>query len=98
MAPSSDVPERLTGVIKTALSAKKYGFISAQGGGDYFFHKSALRGVKFEDLIAGDVVSFIPTEGKHPGQKKAVDVTRRDDGSQGQNQGTGRKTTGRKTT
>lgn len=74
MEPSSAVPERVTGVIKTVFPAKLYGFISAQGGRDYFFHVSALRGVKFETLIAGDVVSFIPTEGKTPDKPKAVDV------------------------
>lgn len=74
MEPSSDVPERVTGVIKTVFPAKLYGFISAQGGGDFFFHVSALRGVRFADLIAGDVVTFIPTEGKDPTKPKAVDV------------------------
>jgi CspA family cold shock protein len=66
----------VTGVIKTVFPAKKYGFISAQGGKDIFFHVSALRGVRFHELIAGDQVTFLLTEGKEPGQVKAVDVQR----------------------
>lgn len=67
--------DRKRGVIKTILRAKQYGFIHVTEKEEYFFHSTALQGVKFSELVAGDAVSFIPTTGK--GNKlRAVGIRR----------------------
>ena len=51
--------EKMQGTIKTIVEGKGFGFISRpEGGKDIFFHAKNLRGVAFEDLRAGDTVSF----------------------------------------
>jgi CspA family cold shock protein len=65
----------MTGTIKTLVEGKNFGFISREGEEkDLFFHSKELVDVTFEELRAGDVVSFevIETE-KGPA---AVKVTR----------------------
>ena len=48
----------MTGTIKT-LTDKGYGFISREGEAkDLFFHSKELVGVTFDELKAGDEVSF----------------------------------------
>lgn len=48
----------MNGVIKTKTD-KNFGFISAEGQEkDLFFHASALEGVTFDELNAGDAVTF----------------------------------------
>jgi CspA family cold shock protein len=48
----------MTGSIKT-LNEKGFGFITPDDGGkDLFFHQSGLSGVSFDELKAGDKVSF----------------------------------------
>lgn len=48
----------MTGKIKT-LTEKGFGFITREGEKkDLFFHSSELRGVTFNELQVGDVVSF----------------------------------------
>lgn len=53
----------MTGVIKTLLSDKRCGFIKS-GGKDFFFHESALKNVKFEELGLGQEVQFEDAEGQ----------------------------------
>ncbi len=48
----------MTGTIKT-LTERGFGFIAVEGQEkEIFFHSSALVGVAFADLKAGDVVTF----------------------------------------
>jgi len=64
----------MTGTIKT-LTDRGYGFISRPGEAkDLFFHSKDLNGVMFDELKAGDQVSFEVAQGeKGP---SAVNVTR----------------------
>ncbi len=65
----------MTGTIKTLVNEKNFGFIATgTGEKDIFFHASALQGVEFSELAAGDTVSFEVEESeKGP---RAVNVTR----------------------
>jgi CspA family cold shock protein len=45
------------GTIKR-LTDKGFGFISNESGNDFFFHMSAVTGVRFEELREGQKVSF----------------------------------------
>lgn len=67
--------DRKRGVIKTIFRAKQYGFIQVTPKEEYFFHGTALQGVKFSELVAGDAVSFIPTTSKE-GKLRAVGIRR----------------------
>lgn len=54
----------MKGTIKT-LNEKGFGFISREGEAkDLFFHSSQLVGVTFEELRAGDEVTFEVTDGE----------------------------------
>jgi cold shock protein len=59
------------GTIKR-LTDKGFGFIDIGGGKDVFFHRSAVEGVRFEDLREGQRVSF--TEGQGPKGPRAEKV------------------------
>lgn len=59
------------GTIKR-LTDKGFGFIEVGGGKDLFFHRSAVEGVRFEDLQEGQRVSF--TEGQGPKGPRAEKV------------------------
>ncbi len=48
----------MQGVIKKLLSAKRCGFITGRDKKDYFFHQSALKNCKFEELGEGQEVEF----------------------------------------
>jgi cold shock protein len=48
----------MTGTIKRLDTAKGYGFIKAEDGKDYFFHRSAVRYTTFETLEEGQDVRF----------------------------------------
>jgi cold shock CspA family protein len=51
-----------TGTVKQIDVQKGFGFIRAQHGDDYFFHKSACRhGAHFPSLREGDRVAFTPS-------------------------------------
>jgi len=66
----------MTGIIKTILGEKKFGFITVEGREkDLFFHKEKVVGVEFEDLKEGDSVSFEIDE-TGPKGPAAVNVTR----------------------
>ena len=57
-----------TGTIKTIRAEKGFGFIKKDGapigGGDLFFHMSAVQEGSFDDLREGQTVSF--EEGRDP--------------------------------
>ena len=59
------------GTIKR-VTDKGFGFIETSPGKDIFFHMSACEGVRFEDLQAGQRVSF--TEGQGPKGPRAENV------------------------
>ncbi len=60
------------GVIKKKLADKGFGFIDIGGGKDFFFHHSAVEGVRFEDLQEGQRVSF--TEAQSPKGPRAEKI------------------------
>lgn len=54
----------MKGIVKT-LNQKGFGFISREGEAkDLFFHSSELVGVTFDELRAGDEVTFEVTQGE----------------------------------
>ena len=46
----------LRGVVCKLFPQEGYGFILKEGGGEVYFHKNALHGIKFEDLEDGTEV------------------------------------------
>jgi len=54
----------MKGTIKTLISDKGFGFISREGEAkDLFFHSKELKGVMFDELKAGDEVTFEVAQG-----------------------------------
>ena len=54
----------MTGTIKT-LTDRGFGFIAREGEAkDLFFHSKELRGVTFDELKVGDVVTFEVVDGE----------------------------------
>ena len=47
----------VSGTIKR-LTDKGFGFIATAGGDEYFFHQSACRGMRFDELREGQPVTF----------------------------------------
>lgn len=57
------------------LTDRGFGFISREGQEkDLFFHSNELKGVEFDDLKEGDVVTFEVAEG--PKGQNATNVSR----------------------
>jgi CspA family cold shock protein len=52
----------LKGTIKR-LTDRGFGFVAAQDGTEYFFHKSACVETRFEDLHEGQAVTFEKGQG-----------------------------------
>jgi CspA family cold shock protein len=48
----------MSGTIKRLVRDKGFGFISAGGQEEYFFHSSACAGMRFDDLREGQQVTF----------------------------------------
>jgi cold shock protein len=64
----------MEGTIKN-LTDKGFGFITVDGEEkDLFFHSNELRGVSYEELRAGDRVSF--EKGESPKGPNATNVSR----------------------
>ena len=65
----------MTGVIKTLIVEKNFGFITPEDGSkDIFFHATSLKDVEFSALKQGDKVSFdVEDSEKGP---RAVNVVR----------------------
>jgi len=53
----------MKGKIKRLVTDKGFGFIKAEDGNEYFFHKSALQNVQIEGLTEGREVEFEVGEG-----------------------------------
>ena len=48
-----------TGTIKKLVSDRGFGFIAAEDGKEYFFHRSGLdRSMNFDSLAGGEAVEF----------------------------------------
>ncbi len=48
-----------TGTIKKVVSDRGFGFITAEDGKDYFFHRDGLdRALDFDRLVGGERVEF----------------------------------------
>ena len=59
------------GTIKR-LTDKGFGFIATSDGNEYFFHQSACRDVRFDELREGQAVSF--EKGQGPKGPRAENV------------------------
>ena len=62
----------MSGTIKRLVRDKGFGFISAGGQEEYFFHSSACEGMRFDDLREGQQVSF--EAGRGPKGPRAENV------------------------
>ena len=48
-----------TGTIKKVVSYRGFGFIAAEDGKEYFFHRDGLdRSLEFDRLVGGEKVNF----------------------------------------
>ena len=48
-----------TGTVKKVISDRGFGFITADNGNDYFFHRGALdTSLDFDRLVGGEKVEF----------------------------------------
>jgi cold shock protein len=48
-----------TGTVKKVISDRGFGFITAEDGKDYFFHRDAVQQtLDFDRLVGGESVSF----------------------------------------
>lgn len=61
------------GTVKRLISDKGFGFVAAEDGSEYFFHQSACRGIRFDDLREGQPVTF--EKGQGPKGPRAENVT-----------------------
>ena len=66
---------KLMGTIKEKLAERGSGFIQAEDGRKFFFHRSHLEGVDFERLQVGDLVEFEFDEFRGPTTPKAMVAT-----------------------
>ncbi len=63
-----------TGTIKKVVAERGFGFIAAEDGKEYFFHRGGLQApLDFERLAGGEPVSFETETG--PKGLRAVQVT-----------------------
>ncbi len=51
------------GVIKRLVSEKGFGFIRDDKGTEWFFHRSAVKNIPFDELKEGKKVSFSESSG-----------------------------------
>jgi CspA family cold shock protein len=64
--------EKEQGIVKWFNGSKGYGFIERESGEDVFVHYTAILGEGFRNLIEGQRVEFIVTQGQKGPQ--AADV------------------------
>jgi cold shock protein len=48
----------MQGIIKRLVKDKGFGFIADSKGTEFFFHQSALKNIKFDELEVGQEVEF----------------------------------------
>ena len=68
--PVSPIP--LRGVISKLFLKEGYGFLLQDGGGEVYFHRNAVHGMKFEELEDGVEVSFNVEDGEKGPQATTV--------------------------
>jgi CspA family cold shock protein len=61
--------------VKRLVSEKGFGFVLDARGVERFFHRSACKGVRFEELKVGDRVWVVPSEDSTKGPR-CTQVTR----------------------
>ena len=63
-----------TGTVKMVATDRGYGFITAEDGRDYFFHRSAVAPpLEFERMAGGDKVQFdVENDPKGPRARNVV--------------------------
>jgi CspA family cold shock protein len=55
----------MTGSVKRVVQERGFGFIAAEDGQEYFFHRSGLdASLNFESISVGDKVSFAVESGE----------------------------------
>ena len=60
----------MTGSVKKVVADRGFGFIAADDGGEYFFHRSGLdSSLTFENLMGGEPVSFEVDRGGDKGPR-----------------------------
>ncbi len=60
------------GTIKRLVSDKGFGFVAAEDGNEYFFHRSACTSMSFDSLQEGQAVTF--QRGQGPKGPRAENV------------------------
>lgn len=65
-------PIPLRGVICKLFPNEGYGFILKEGGGEVYFHKNAVHGLKFDELEDGQEVAFNVERGEKGPQATTV--------------------------
>ncbi len=65
-------PIPFRGVIGKLFPEEGYGFLLQDGGGEVYFHKNAVHGMKFEELEDGMEVSFNVEDGEKGPQATTV--------------------------
>jgi CspA family cold shock protein len=64
----------MNGTIKRIVSDKGFGFILADDGNEYFFHNSACRDTRFDQLREGQSVTFEKGQGPKGPRAESVRV------------------------
>ncbi len=62
----------MTGTIKRLMSDKGFGFIAADDGSEYFFHRSACTETDFDGIREGQAVAF--SQGQGPKGPRAENI------------------------
>ena len=62
----------MKGTIKRMVSDKGFGFVLAEDGNEYFFHKSACTSTPFDSMHEGQAVTF--QRGQGPKGPRAENV------------------------
>jgi CspA family cold shock protein len=65
----------MNGTIKRIMD-KGFGFIAATDGNEYFFHQSACRDVRFDELREGQSVTFEREQGPKGPRAESVRVAK----------------------
>ncbi|MEZ5317778.1 MAG: cold shock domain-containing protein [Vicinamibacterales bacterium] len=60
------------GTLKRLVRDKGFGFVQAEDGTEYFFHQSACRDVRFDELREGQALTF--EKGQGPKGPRAEDI------------------------
>ncbi len=63
-----------TGTVARLFLDKGFGFIRGGDGREFFFHRSAVRGTRFDQLCERDAVSFEIGEGSRGPRAESVRV------------------------